>query len=87
MAQLLDVVVLDAAKAEAVGDVVHVAQEPGKAIGQRAVEVEDGEGVGHAWRNHTVERRTTRQDRMGGAGPQTSSAAWFETRRKRRSSP
>ncbi len=36
-----------AAKAEAVGDVVHVAQEPRKTVGQRAVEVEDGEGVGH----------------------------------------
>ena len=47
MPQLLDILIPDAPKAEAIGDVVDGAQEPGKAVGERAVEVEDGEGVGH----------------------------------------
>ena len=61
MAQGLDVAIRDAAKAEAVGDIVHVAQEPRKAVGQRAVEVEDDEGVGHRFRCFTASgwRRTS----------------------------
>jgi hypothetical protein len=47
MPQPLDILIRDAAEAEAIGDVVDGAQEPRKAVGQRAVEIEDGEGVGH----------------------------------------
>src|SRR3954463_16530862 len=50
MPQPLDVLIGDATKAEAVGDVVDGAQKPRKAVGQRAVEIEDGEGVGQ-WGN------------------------------------
>ena len=46
MAQRLDLVIGHAAKAEAIGDVVDGAQKPRKAVRQRAVEIEDGEGVG-----------------------------------------
>jgi len=47
MPQPLDVLIRDAAKAESVGDIIDRPQEPRKAVGQRAVEIEDGEGVGH----------------------------------------
>ncbi len=46
MPQPLDILVSYAAKAEAIGDIVDGAQEPRKAVGQGAVEIEDGEGVG-----------------------------------------
>ena len=62
MTQGFDVAVLrNAAEAEAVGDAVHVAQEPRKTVGQRAVEVEDGEEVGHRFRCFMVSgwRRTS----------------------------
>ena len=41
--------ITDAAKAERVGDTVQLADEPGKAVGQRAVEIEDGEGDGQGF--------------------------------------
>jgi hypothetical protein len=50
MAQRLNVLISNAAKAKAIGNIVHVAQEPGNAVGQRAVEVEDDEGIGHRGR-------------------------------------
>ena len=43
MAQALDLAFGDFAEAEAIGDIVHVAQEPRKAVDQRAVEIEDDE--------------------------------------------
>src|SRR5258705_12057772 len=46
-AQLLDVLFRDPAEAEFVGDAIYVAQEPRKAIGERAVEVENDKRVGH----------------------------------------
>jgi len=46
-AQNLDVLFRDPAEAEFVGDAVHVAQEPWKAVGKRAVEVENDKRVGH----------------------------------------
>jgi len=62
MSQRLDVPVRDAAEAEPVGDVVHVAQEPGKAVGERAVEIEDDEGVGHdVGRKHNSMRGRNRR--------------------------
>ncbi|MHC2294836.1 hypothetical protein ACVIJW_010706 [Bradyrhizobium barranii subsp. barranii] len=47
MSQRFDFVIRDAAKIEAIGDIVDGAQKPRKAVGQRTVEIEDGEGVGH----------------------------------------
>ncbi|MGY4488225.1 hypothetical protein ACVWWR_007416 [Bradyrhizobium sp. LM3.2] len=46
MPQSLDILIRDTAKFEAIGDIVNDAQEPRKAVGQRAVEIEYGEGVG-----------------------------------------
>src|SRR5690349_9504327 len=45
-AQRLDLVLGDPAEAEPVRHAIHVAQEPGEAVDQRAVEIEDDEGVG-----------------------------------------
>jgi hypothetical protein len=55
MPQPLDILIGDAAKAEAIGDVVDGAQKPRKAVGQRAVEIEDGEGVGHGGGMHRTD--------------------------------
>ena len=46
MAQAFDVLVGHAAEAKAVGDAIHMALEPGKAVGERAVEIEDNKGIG-----------------------------------------
>src|SRR5712691_5328217 len=46
-AQHLDVLFRDAAEAEFVGDAIYVAEEPRKAIGERAVEIENDKRVGH----------------------------------------
>src|SRR5258707_4176481 len=48
MPQRLDIASRDPAKTESVGDIVHVAQKPRKAVDQRTVEIEDDEGVGHS---------------------------------------
>ena len=47
MPQPFDVRIRHPPEAEAVGDIVDGAPKPRKAVGQRAVEIEDGEGVGH----------------------------------------
>jgi hypothetical protein len=47
MAQCFDVVLGDAAEFEPVGDIVHMAPIPRKAVVKRAVEIEDNEGIGH----------------------------------------
>jgi hypothetical protein len=49
-AQRIDLLVGDAAKPEAVGDLVHMAQKPRKRVRQRAVEIEDDEGRAHGLR-------------------------------------
>jgi hypothetical protein len=46
-AQHLDVLFRDAAEAEFVGDAIYVSEEPRKAIGERAVEIENDKWVGH----------------------------------------
>ncbi len=46
-AQRFDVLIRDAAEAESVGDAIHVAEEPRKAVGERAVEIENDKRVGH----------------------------------------
>ena len=46
MPQALDVFIGNAAKSKAVGDPIHMAPEPRKAVGKRAVEIEDDEGIG-----------------------------------------
>src|ERR1700682_376805 len=46
-AQRFDVLILDAAEAEFVGDAIHVALEPRKAVDERAVEIENNKRVGH----------------------------------------
>jgi hypothetical protein len=46
-AQRFDVLIRDAAEAELVGDAIHVAEEPRKAVGERAVEVENDKRVAH----------------------------------------
>jgi hypothetical protein len=43
--QRLNILVRDAAETEPVGDIVHVAQESRKAVGERAVWVEDDEEI------------------------------------------
>ena len=50
MAWRLDVAICHPAKAEAVGDIVDGTQEPREAVDQRAVEIEDDEGVGRGER-------------------------------------
>ena len=45
MAQPLDILMRHPAEAEAIGDVVDGAQKPGKAVDERAVEIEDGASV------------------------------------------
>ena len=47
VAQRFDVVVRDTAEAEPVSDTIHVTQKPRKAVGERAVEVENDKRVGH----------------------------------------
>jgi hypothetical protein len=47
-AQYPDILLRDPTEAEPVGHIVHVPAEPRQAVGQRAVEVEDGETVAHA---------------------------------------
>ena len=46
MPQRLDILRRDPAEAETIGDLVHIALKPRKAVGERAVEIEDDEGVG-----------------------------------------
>jgi hypothetical protein len=46
-AQHLDVLLRDTAEAEFVGDAIYVTEEPRKAIGERAVEIENDKRVGH----------------------------------------
>ena len=48
-AQPLAVAGREAPIAEAVGDLVEDAEEPVLAVGERAVEVEQGEAVAHGW--------------------------------------
>jgi hypothetical protein len=50
-AQRLDVARLDRLETELVRDAVHHAEKPREAVGERAVEVENDEGVAHA-RDH-----------------------------------
>ena len=47
MTQPLDILMRHPAEAKAIGHIVDGAQKPGKAVDERAVEIEDGEGVGH----------------------------------------
>src|SRR5262245_50797720 len=53
--QFFDVFMRNTAEVEAISDIVHVAQEPAKAVGKRAVEIEDDEGVGH-WARKGIAR-------------------------------
>jgi len=47
MAQRLDIVRCDPAEAEPVGDIVQIALEPGKAVDERAIEIENHKRVAH----------------------------------------
>jgi hypothetical protein len=55
MPQFFDVFIRNTAEVEAISDIVHVAQEPAKAVGKRAVEIEDNQGLGH-WARGKIAR-------------------------------
>lgn len=63
--QRLDLTLRDPPEAEAIGHVVHMAQELRVAVGERAIEIEDDEGRGRGGRHRPVVARLKRQRNAG----------------------